>query len=107
MHHNSISRLPRTCGAMSKQVPNVLQGKGVFDRQNLVTSMLLKLKTNNSTDLYFVAVEIFVERPTSVSWGKLPTKTTQPTSRIGALTSTLAELKEDTYTKDSFTADQR
>ncbi|GFT99777.1 hypothetical protein TNCV_4692601 [Trichonephila clavipes] len=28
--------------------------------------------------------------PSSVSWGKLPTKTTQPISRIGTLTSTFA-----------------
>ncbi|GFX31534.1 retrovirus-related Pol polyprotein from transposon 17.6 [Trichonephila clavipes] len=45
--------------------------------------------------------------PSSVSWGKLPTRTTQPTSRIGTLTSTFAGLKEDTCTKDSLTADQR
>ncbi|GFY13072.1 hypothetical protein TNCV_666341 [Trichonephila clavipes] len=45
--------------------------------------------------------------PTSVSWGKLPTRTTQPTSRIGTLTSTFAGLKEDTCTKDSLAADQR
>ncbi|GFU57255.1 hypothetical protein TNCV_3634451 [Trichonephila clavipes] len=45
--------------------------------------------------------------PTSVSWGKFPTRTTQPTSRIGSLTSTFAGLKEDTCTKDSLAADQR
>ncbi|GFW29209.1 hypothetical protein TNCV_4132841 [Trichonephila clavipes] len=43
--------------------------------------------------------------PTSVSWGKLPTRTTQPT--IGTLTSTFAGLKEDTCTKNSLAADQR
>ncbi|GFU45018.1 hypothetical protein TNCV_4235221 [Trichonephila clavipes] len=45
--------------------------------------------------------------PTSVSRGKLPTRTTQPTSRIGTWTSTFAGLKEDTCTKDSLAADQR
>ncbi|GFU13769.1 hypothetical protein TNCV_939821 [Trichonephila clavipes] len=45
--------------------------------------------------------------PSSVSWGKLPTWTTQPTSRIGTLTSTFAGLKDDTSTKDSLAADQR
>ncbi|GFW17399.1 hypothetical protein TNCV_3240291, partial [Trichonephila clavipes] len=48
-----------------------------------------------------------IPSPTSVSWGKLPTRTTQPTSRIGILTSTFAGLKEDTCTKDSLAADQR
>ncbi|GFT02513.1 hypothetical protein TNCV_1487341 [Trichonephila clavipes] len=42
-----------------------------------------------------------------VSWGKLPTKTTQPTFRIGTLTSTFAGLKEDTCAKDSLAAGQR
>ncbi|GFW60140.1 hypothetical protein TNCV_1389531 [Trichonephila clavipes] len=45
--------------------------------------------------------------PTSVSWAKRPSRTTQPTSRIGALTSTFVGLKEDTCTKDSLAADQR
>ncbi|GFY19110.1 retrovirus-related Pol polyprotein from transposon 412 [Trichonephila clavipes] len=45
--------------------------------------------------------------PTSVSWAKRPTRTTQPTSRIGTLTSTFAGLKEDTCSKDSLAADQR
>ncbi|GFS85513.1 hypothetical protein TNCV_2793851 [Trichonephila clavipes] len=45
--------------------------------------------------------------PSSVSWDKLPTRTTQPTSRIGTLTSTFNGLKEDTCTKDSLAADQR
>ncbi|GFW75396.1 twist-related protein 2 [Trichonephila clavipes] len=45
--------------------------------------------------------------PTSVSWGKLPTRTTQPTSRIGTLTSAFVGLKEDTCSKDSLAADQR
>ncbi|GFW54869.1 hypothetical protein TNCV_2655081 [Trichonephila clavipes] len=36
-----------------------------------------------------------------VSWGKLATRTTQPTSRIRSLTSTFAGLKEDTCTNDS------
>ncbi|GFY05168.1 transposable element Tcb1 transposase [Trichonephila clavipes] len=45
--------------------------------------------------------------PISVSWGKLPTRTTQSTSRIRALTSTFAGLKEDTCNKDCLAADQR
>ncbi|GFV47269.1 hypothetical protein TNCV_4829251 [Trichonephila clavipes] len=45
--------------------------------------------------------------PTSVSWGKLPTRTTQPTSGIGTVTSTFTGLKEDTCSKDSLAADQR
>ncbi|GFU27811.1 uncharacterized protein TNCV_449331 [Trichonephila clavipes] len=36
---------------------------------------------------------------------QLPTRTTQPTSRIGTWTSTFAGLKEDTCTKDSLAAD--
>ncbi|GFS84477.1 uncharacterized protein TNCV_4606601 [Trichonephila clavipes] len=38
---------------------------------------------------------------------QVQTWTTQPTSRIGTLTSTFAGLKEDTCTKDSLAADQR
>ncbi|GFW83740.1 hypothetical protein TNCV_668531 [Trichonephila clavipes] len=45
--------------------------------------------------------------PSSVSWGNLPTRTTQPTSRIETLTSTFAGLKEDTCTKDALAAHQR
>ncbi|GFW75596.1 hypothetical protein TNCV_4427791 [Trichonephila clavipes] len=45
--------------------------------------------------------------PSSVSWGKLPTRTSQPTFRIRILTSTFAGLKEDTRTNDSLAADQR
>ncbi|GFX71622.1 hypothetical protein TNCV_2696101 [Trichonephila clavipes] len=48
-----------------------------------------------------------IKCPSSVSWGKLPTKTTQLTSRIRTLTSTFAGLKEDTLTNDSLAADQR
>ncbi|GFT05334.1 hypothetical protein TNCV_123631 [Trichonephila clavipes] len=48
-----------------------------------------------------------LHNPTSVSWGKLPTRSTQPTSRIETLTSTFARLKEDTCSKDSLAADQR
>ncbi|GFY11085.1 uncharacterized protein TNCV_4470711 [Trichonephila clavipes] len=51
--------------------------------------------------------EIIFKSPSSVSWGKLSTTTTQPISRIGTLTSTFAGLKEDTCTKDSLAADQR
>ncbi|GFX31532.1 hypothetical protein TNCV_687801 [Trichonephila clavipes] len=51
-------------------------------------------------------IRIWKHRSSSVSWGKLPTRTTQPTSRIGILTSTFAGLKEDTCTKDSLAADQ-
>ncbi|GFX04823.1 hypothetical protein TNCV_2248061 [Trichonephila clavipes] len=36
------------------------------------------------------------ESPSSVSWGKLPTRTTQPTFRIRTLTFTFAGQKEDT-----------
>ncbi|GFW17401.1 retrovirus-related Pol polyprotein from transposon 17.6 [Trichonephila clavipes] len=38
---------------------------------------------------------------------KILSRTAQPTSRIGTLTSTFAGLKEDTCTKDSLAADQR
>ncbi|GFV91359.1 uncharacterized protein TNCV_898761 [Trichonephila clavipes] len=42
-----------------------------------------------------------IRSPSSVSWGKLPTRTTQPTFRIRTLTSTFAGLKEDTCSKVS------
>ncbi|GFU96551.1 hypothetical protein TNCV_3364101, partial [Trichonephila clavipes] len=48
-----------------------------------------------------------IPRTTSVSWGKLPTRTTQPNSRIETLTSTFAGLQQRTFSKDSLAADQR
>ncbi|GFW19686.1 hypothetical protein TNCV_1605771 [Trichonephila clavipes] len=52
-------------------------------------------------------MEIFQTPQVSVVGGKLPARTTQPTSRIGTLTSTFAGLKEDMCSKDSLAAAQR
>ncbi|GFW45722.1 hypothetical protein TNCV_3246591 [Trichonephila clavipes] len=61
----------------------------------------------SSQNYYHVIIKRLHCCPASLSWGKLPTRTIQPTSRIGTLTSTFAGLKEDTCTKDSLAADQR
>ncbi|GFU93354.1 hypothetical protein TNCV_1860841 [Trichonephila clavipes] len=45
--------------------------------------------------------------PSSVSWGKLLNRTTQPTSRIRTLTSTFAGLMKDMCTNDSLAANKR
>ncbi|GFU15666.1 retrovirus-related Pol polyprotein from transposon 17.6 [Trichonephila clavipes] len=46
-------------------------------------------------------------KPFKCCWGKLPTKTTQPTYRIRTLTSSFAGFKEDMCTNDSLAADHR